>query len=98
MRITPGRTKSRLEVGVVLSSMARPGQTEVHDPERVLPPLVQDELHGLEQSDVLDQGLLVTPLRSHHAKLKLGGFGHPAGVPGRLHYHFDLDILDARHA
>jgi len=39
-----------------------------------------------------------TPLRSHHAKLKLGGLGHPAGIPGRLHYHLDVDVLDARHA
>src|SRR5680860_555638 len=50
MRITARRTKSHLEVGVVLSSMARPGQTEVQDPERVLPPLVQDELRRLGKS------------------------------------------------
>ena len=42
--------------------------------------------------------LQTSPRPLHHAKLKLRGLGHPAGVPGRLHYHFDLDVLDARHA
>ena len=96
MGITPRRTKSCLEVGVELDGPA--GTTEVHDPERVIPAPVQDELHRLGQFDVLDQGLLITPLRSHHAKLKFGGFGHPAGIPGRLHYHLDVDTLDSRHA
>ena len=82
--------------GVELDGPA--GTTEVHDPERVIPAPVQDELHRLGQFDVLDQGLLITPLRSHHAKLKFGGFGHPAGIPGRLHYHLDVDTLDSRHA
>ena len=42
--------------------------------------------------------LQTSPRRLHHAKLKLRGLGHPAGVPGRLHYHLNVDVLDARHA
>jgi hypothetical protein len=33
---------------------------------------------------------------SHHAELKLGGFGHPAGILRTLHYRLDVEILDTR--
>ena len=30
---------------------------------------------------------------SHHAELKLGGFGHPAGVPGGVQLEFLREVV-----
>ena len=99
MGITPRRTKSCLEVEVALSSMARQARPKFMIRSEHFRPQFRMNFTGWGNSMFsIRASSLFTPLRLHHAKLKLRGFGHPAGVPGRLHYHLDLDVLDARHA